>query len=695
MLSLDTKLADLPSIQKTYLPKLERLGIVTVRDLFFHLPHRYEDFSAVRPIASLTPGEKCTLEVEVKDFRENRSFQRRMLVSEALVSDSSGTLRVVWFNQRYLKSIVKPGMKLRLSGKITEGERGLSLTNPETERSGRDATHTARLVPVYPETRGLTSRFLRWQITELFEKCGPIEDPVPEDMLARLSLPPLGKTLRYLHFPRSREEVLFAEKRLAFDDMLALQLKALEVRALSARVKAAPLKPDKKALRTFLESLPFRPTGAQERAIEDITRDLAKSRPMNRLVNGDVGSGKTLVAAAAVLPVVKAGGQAALLAPTEVLARQHYETLTRLFASFGLVPALFTGSARILDGETVSRKTMLKAVEAGIPPLIVGTHALIQPDIRFHKLSLVVVDEQHRFGVAQRAALQEKSFQAEDGAARLVPHFLTMTATPIPRTLTLAFFGNLDISLLDEMPPGRTPVKTRVIKTAEERARCYAFVDRELSAGRQAFIIFPLVEESLALKGVLAAVAEHARLAEEVFPHRSIGLLHGKMKPQEKEAVMQDFKNGRYDILVATAVVEVGVDVPNASVILIEEAERFGLSQLHQFRGRVGRGEAASYCFLLPGTPEASDNARLGTLERETSGFAIAEADLALRGPGAFLGTRQSGLPDIAMEHLSNMRLIDIARREAEGVLADDPELQKHPGLRTLLERFEERVHLE
>lgn len=688
-------LSKVPSIKKPTLEKLERLGILTVEDLFLHLPHRYEDYSAIIPIQDLVVGEKQTVIGVITKLKSGRSFHKKMLVTEARIQDQNGdTLRILWFNQKFIAQSLKEDLAIRVSGKVTEDREGLLMTSPALERASRDATHTGRLVPVYSETRGLTSKFFRWQLATLFPKITDIPDPLPENLRQALHLPTLKTSLAFFHFPKKEEEAQLASKRFAFDEMLLVQLKALQMKALFETSKAQSLRLKKNLLEQLLASLPFSLTKAQEKALQEILRDLAKNHPMNRLLNGDVGSGKTILAAISALAASSSATQVALLAPTEVLARQHYENLQKIFEPLGESVALFTGSYRILHGQKVSRKTLQGALANGIVRIVVGTHALLSDDVAFQNLSLIVVDEQHRFGVAQRAKLQDLSFQSQDGNTTLVPHFLTMTATPIPRTLSLAFFGNLDISVLDELPHGRLPIITKVARTDAAREKVYTFIDQEITRGHQAFIIFPLVEESLALKEVKAAVAEHQKLTEKVFPHRAIGLIHGKLKADEKERIMRDFKAKKYDILVATAVIEVGIDIPNATVIVIEEAERFGLAQLHQFRGRVGRSELQSYCFLFAGS-NSSSLERLRVLERENSGFAIAEADLGFRGPGAFFGTRQSGLPDIAMENLTNMKLIAIAREAAESILREDPSLAKHPLLKEALQRFEERIHLE
>lgn len=694
-MTLDTPLSTLPLIKKLQLTKLAHLGIATVYDLLLHFPNRYEDYSQTLPISAASAGTQATFTGTLTEFSVQRSFKKRMLLTGATLTDDTGSIRLIWFNQKFVGQVLAQGMEIRVSGKVSQDKQGLVLSSPAFERATRDATHTARLVPVYPETGGITSKYLRYLTTTVFKKLTTIEDPLPQTIIEKLHLPSLHRALFDIHFPKNTESTLIAQKRFAFDEMFLLQLKALEVRALYQGAQALPVEIPERKTKQFINTFPFKLTDAQAAAAESILSDLALNRPMNRLLNGDVGSGKTAVAAIALHTVASSGSQAVLLAPTEVLARQHFESLSKLFAGSRLSLALYTRSYQILDGDKVSKKTLLSALKAGIPNIIIGTHALLEETVSFQSLALVIVDEQHRFGVSQRAALQERSFRSDDGQEVVVPHFLTMTATPIPRTLALAFFGNLDISLLNEMPKNRKPIITRIAHTEGARAKVYAFIRQEIKKGRQAFVIFPLVETSLALKDVKAAIAEHKHLEEEIFPDLRIGLLHGKLKAAEKEAIMRDFKEQRYDILVATSVVEVGIDVPNATIILIEEAERFGLSQLHQFRGRVGRGEHQSYCFLMPGENSSAENKRLEALEKSTSGFDIAEVDLALRGPGSFFGTRQSGLPDIAMENLTNMKLISLARAEAEALLSDDPKLVQHPLIRTALTRFTERVHME
>jgi len=694
-ITLETPLSAFPAFKKTVVAKLAKRGMSTVGDLLRHLPRTYEDYSVIRPVAELVVGEPATVEGRVVSLSAGRTYRKRVFLTEAVIEDDTGRVRAVWFGNRFIAQTLSEGARVRLSGSVSEDGKGFLFQTPDYERASRAATHTARLIPVYPEAGGVSTRFFRWQIAELLKRITDIPDPAPAEILSRLHLPSFRAALRYIHLPKDDTEWRIARKRFAFDEMFLFQLKALQAKALYDTSKAVAIRDDADApTEAFLAALPFEPTDAQRRAISEILRDLEGPHPMNRLVNGDVGSGKTLVAAAAARAAARAGYQSVILAPTEVLARQHFENLSKLFADEPFPVALMTREYRFLGRETATKATMVNAVAAGIPKVIVGTHALLQEGVRFQDLALVVVDEQHRFGVEQRAALQSRAGSLDDGDSDRIPHFLTMTATPIPRTLALAFFGDLALSVLDEMPKGRRPIETRIARNHADRELVYAFIRSEAGKGHRTFVILPLVEESEALEDVKSATAEAERLRTEVFPDLSVGLVHGRMKAKEKEEAMRAFKAGRTDVLVATAVVEVGVDIPEATVMLIENADRFGLAQLHQFRGRIGRSDRKSYCFLFP-SDGAGENTRLETLEKSASGFEVAEADLALRGPGAFFGTRQSGLPDIAMENLMNLRLVEIARAEAGDLLATDPSLDAHPLLRDELRRFEEEIHME
>lgn len=709
MIDLNQKIEEISGIRLGHIKALHRLGIFVLKDFLFHLPFRYEDYSKVVPISQVKVGEQATVIGKIISVNARRSWtKRKMQLTEATIADDSGSLQAVWFNQRYLAGALKEGKEIRLSGKVSLGKKGLSLSSPAWEFSSRDATHTGRLVPIYPETEGITSKWIRWQIGNIFQDDFEINDPLPKEIVGKLHLRDLKKSLRFAHFPQSENHFKIARKRFAFSEMFLLQIKSLQIRSQWKKESAVALETDKKTTGDFISHLPFELTGAQKKATKQILADLEKSHPMNRLLNGDVGSGKTVVAAIASLQVASCGHQVALMAPTEVLALQHFESFCEIFEKYNINIALLTNSYQLISKDTryeiqdtkkyqvakkqvpIKRDLLLENIKNETIQITIGTHALIQKDISFGKLALVIVDEQHRFGVQQRAFLQQQTEKSKDGLPGKTPHLLTMTATPIPRTLTMALFGNLDISLLDEMPKNRKEIITKVVAPIE-RKKIYDFVRSQIKEGQQAFVILPLVEESKAMSEVKAAVSEHARLSEKIFPDLKLGLLHGRLKSKEKEDAMQAFKDKEYDILVSTSVVEVGVDVPNATIMLIEDANRFGLSQLHQFRGRVGRGIHQSYCFLFG----SASNARLKTMEKYSSGFDIAEKDLKLRGPGEFLGTRQSGLPDITMENLGNIKLIEIARKEASDLLKNDSNLENHPLLQKELEKFKKNVHLE
>lgn len=691
---LDQPISSLPSIKKPFFSRFEKLGIHTVHDLLFHIPSRYEDYAESKPITEALEGEKATFEGTLGNFRTRRTPHRGMILVETTLRDTTGEIQLLWFNQKHIAESFSAHTVVRVSGTPSASRNRLVIKSPAMERASRRPTHTGRLVPVYPETYGLTSRFIRWQIEMLFEKRIEVPDPMPADILSRLHLPTLSSALRMAHFPRDEREPELARKRLAFDSMFLVQLKSLELRNAGNAAHAIAFSENDEFLHRTADMFSFPLTNAQTRTAEEILSDLAKGVPMNRLVNGDVGSGKTAVAALAARRVADEGFQTALLAPTESLARQHYDTLSRFFEKTPHTIALLTRSMSFLGKDETSRETLKNALRAGLASIVIGTQAILEPTVSFKNLALVIVDEQHRFGVRERSALQEAAHTAKDGLTETVPHFLTMTATPIPRTLALGVFGALDLSILDELPKRRAGITTRIATTKEARETVFRFARQEIKKGRQIFVILPLVEESAALSEVKAATTEYEKLKTHVFPDFEMGLLHGRLKSAEKERVMRAFKNGDTRVLVSTSVVEVGIDVPNATVIIIENADRFGLSQLHQFRGRVGRGTEPSYCFLLPGNG-ASTNERLAILTETMNGFDIAEKDLELRGPGAFFGTRQSGLPDSAMEHLGNARLIKIARDEAEALLASDPSLSHHPLLRTALNQLTEQVHME
>ena len=704
------KIETIPRINQKYAEILKKINVFTVGDLLFHFPFRYEDYSERIEIDALIVGQTATVMGEISKSKLVRTWKKKMLITECYVSDETGSVRAVWFNQPYVSDSLTVGKGVRLAGKVLEDKNGLYFSNPAWELSSREPTNTGRLVPIYPETEGLTSKWLRWQLQNIFKLNPEIPEPIPEDILHELHLPEIKTALEYIHFPKSENQYLLAQKRFAFQNMLTVQLASLQVKANWEKETCVKIPFVEKTIQTFTDGLPFSLTNAQRKASFEILQDLGKARPMNRLLNGDVGSGKTIVAALAALQTTEADFQTAIMAPTEVLARQHYDNISKLFSAYnisiGLLTSAYQEASNLkfqisnlklkanIKNTKLKRAEMLTEIKEGQIDILIGTHALIQKDVRFKNLALVVIDEQHRFGVSQRAFLQQKIETINDGLPGKIPHLLTMTATPIPRTLTMAYFGNLDLSLLDEMPKNRKPIVTKIVPP-RERNQVYDFVRNEVSKGHQIFIIFPLVEESEKMAELKAATQEHERLSRDIFPELSLGLLHGKLKAKEKEQVMADYKNKKYDILVATSVVEVGIDVPNATVIIIEDAERFGLSQLHQFRGRVGRSELQSFCFLLTSSNTVKSKSRLGALEKTNSGFEIAEADLKMRGPGEFLGLRQSGLPDIAMQHLGNVKLIEISRQKASQLLKSSPTLSKYPLLKKELTKFATNVHLE
>jgi ATP-dependent DNA helicase RecG len=658
---------------------LERLELRTLGDLLWHLPRRYDDYSKLKTISRLWYGEDVTIIATVDEIHTRPTRGGRVRLVEAVVSDGTGALRVTWFNQPWIAERLRPGRAVVMAGRVEQYLGRLTMNSPEWEPLERQQLHTNRIVPVYPLTSGVTAKWLRRVISSVVGRMAPrMPDPLPESVRSEAGLMTLGAALQQVHFPDSWETLERAQHRLAFDEMFLLQLGVLRQKAEWTALSTRPLPSDDAWSSRFTAALPFPLTEAQAKALGDVRADLALDRPMNRLLQGDVGSGKTVIAAAAIGIAVANGSQAALMAPTSILAEQHYQTMLTLLPGCA---AIEPERIRLLIGATPSaeKEEIRRALADGSLSVVVGTHALLEDPVVFARLGVTVIDEQHRFGVEQRARLRAKGGN---------PHLLVTTATPIPRSLALTLYGDLDLTVMDEMPPGRQPIETRVLQPME-RSRGHSFIHSQVRAGRQAFIIYPLVEGSEKVEAK-AAVEEHERLQSEVFPQLRIGLLHGRMRPEDKDEVMGRFRHGELEILVSTSVVEVGVDVPNATVILIEGANRFGLAQLHQFRGRVGRGTQASYCLLIPDTADETENARLKAMESTTDGFKLAELDLEQRGPGEFLGSRQSGFADLRMARLTDVRLIEKARRQAERLFQTDPELSA-PELRLLageMERF-------
>lgn len=702
MLNLDTPIENLSGIGPAFQKKLKRLKIKTVRDLLFHFPHRYEDFSNFVPISKVKINEICTVAGKILAVETTKTWKRKMYITEALVEDDTGAIKAVWFNQPYLANTLKKGENVFLSGKTTTGKEGVYVSSPSYEKGifNSNLTHTGRLVPVYPETEGLSSKWLRYILKPILNNIN-IAETLPEKIIKENNFLPIQKALWQAHFPESIDLALEAKKRFSFEELFFIQLFVLRERNKLSQEKATPIPLNVELIQDLVNSLKFKLTDAQKKSAWQILKDLEKPRPMNRLLEGDVGSGKTIVAAIAALNTAKTGLQTAFMAPTEILAKQHFQGVSDTLQDFRLNIGLLTGKqdkfrSKKLKNQTIeiSRKKLLEKTLAGDIDILIGTHALIQDKVKFGNLGLVILDEQHRFGVDQRARLCRGS----NGQAKLIPHLLSMTATPIPRTLAMTIYGDLDLSLIDELPKGRKKIITKVI-SPKDRKKTYDFIKQEIKKGRQVFVICPKIEkkenDESSWSEVKAVKEEHKKLNEEIFPDLKIGILHGKIKTSEKESTMKDFKNKKIDILVSTSVVEVGIDVPNATVMIIEGAERFGLAQLHQFRGRVGRGKHQSYCFLFTDSSTKKTKQRLSALIKSEDGFALAEKDLEIRGPGDFKGTKQWGIPDLMMSSLKDIKLVEKTRQQAKEFLQKDPYLKKYPALQDRLSQFRQRIHLE
>ena len=682
--TLETEVQYVKGVGTKLAQVLSKLNLYTLGDLLFHLPRRYEDRRQFRKIAHARAGDAVT--VSGKLVTVDNMKVRNLTLTKAYLDDGSGVLELVWYNQPYMKDTLN---KLRNSqivayGVVKESPYGLQMETPEWEDlpDGADPDSLLsvnRIVPIYPLTEGIRQKRMRQILWNAVQYAHLAPEILPRSVRERLGLMPIQHALQQIHFPDSEQAIDPARQRLVFEEFFLMQLSVGMQRQRTRQERGIAMRIDADRLNEMLHRIvPFELTNAQRRVIGEIWSDMAQPHPMNRLLQGDVGSGKTIVAAAAILAAVDNQYQAAIMAPTEILAEQHYINLHRLFQPLGISVELLVG--RLSNKQ---RQQARERIATGRGMVAVGTHALIQEGVEFARLGLAIVDEQHRFGVLQRAALRDKG---------VMPHVLVMTATPIPRTLTLTLYGELDVSIIDELPPGRKPVRTHW-KTPEERLKVYAGVRKLVEQGRQAYVICPLIDESDKLQ-VRAAeqMAEH--LQNDVFPDLRVGLLHGRMKPAEKEAVMDAFRAGELQILVSTTVIEVGVDVPNAAAIVIEDADRFGLAQLHQLRGRVGRSEHQSYCVLIANPKSDDGQRRMEIMTRTNNGFLIAEEDLRIRGPGEIYGTRQSGVPSFRVADLvKDMRLLEVARQEAFRLLESDPDLSRpeHAALREAVERFRHR----
>lgn len=680
MTELVTPVLELRGVGEAIAERLERLGIRNTEDLLYHFPRSFKDYSQWRKIGELRVGETVTFRGKVEKISNRPTKRRGFFIQELKVADETGEIAVRFFNQRFILRALRQGVEAAFAGSVEpDFQTRRVVANPVFEViSGPDHnfTHVGRIVPVYPLTEGLAEGVLRRLIKNVLPFAAQLSDFLPAEIRSSNQLIDLNSAIQSIHFPESDEQLKDAEQRLAFDELFLLSLRMQQAKAKTVETPGRPIGVDRLLLKRFVDQLPFTLTDAQRRAAWEIVQDLARTQPMQRLLNGDVGSGKTVVAALAALNTIRAGYQVAIMAPTEILANQHRTTL-KILEPFGVKLALVTSSLK---------------EDATKADLLIGTHALLEPTVPMPRLAFVVIDEQHRFGVEQRRALLQKS------AFR--PHLLTMTATPIPRTLALTLYGNLSLSILDELPAHRQSIVTRIV-LPERRASLYEAIAVELTSGRQVFVVTPVIDPT-AEASPRRLFAEEKRAVTEVFeefskafPTTKVGMLHGRLRPKEKDRAMQEFVRGTTQILVATTVVEVGIDVPNATVMVIEGAEHFGLAQLHQLRGRVGRSHHQSYCYLVPTMGARAEARRLQAMIESNSGFDLAEKDLAIRGPGQFLGTSQSGFPELRLASFLDMPLVKSASQAAAELLTQDQTLNRHPLLKEKVESFGEKYHLE
>ena len=686
MISLDTKIEQLNRVGKAVGGKLKKIGIVKAEDLIRYFPFRYEDYSRIVSITALEPDIPSTILCTIDLIKNRRSFKTRKFLTEAVVSDDTGTLRVIWFNQPYLTKTLSPGERIYLSGRLDASYGEWQVVNPIYEKYVNETVNTARIIPIYNLTKNLTQKQLRFLVKQVIHLSGSINEWIPKKFIESYDLVPLAWALRQIHFPDSHDHVMRAVRRLKFNELLLQQLKVQMSKEQIKKSVSRPLFFQKEKIQELVKLLPFILTRDQKVASWQIFQDLEKKTAMNRLLEGDVGSGKTVVATMALFSAVLQGFQAVFMAPTEVLAFQHYEKVSHFLQGFKFHIALLTHSKTLLDQKKISRKELLLKISSGGVDIIIGTHALISEDVQFKEVALVVVDEQHRFGVEQRKMLKQKSLEK-----KYSPHFLSMTATPIPRSLALILYGDLDLSIIREMPHGRKKIITKVVMPGE-RQKTYDFIKERISRLELIFVVCPLIDPSDKL-GVKSATKEFEKLKKDIFPDTPIGILHGRLKPQEKESVMDRFKKGEIKILVATSVIEVGIDIPNATVMMIEGAERFGLSQLYQFRGRVGRSELQSYCFLFNDSKTEKTRERLHALITAKDSFDLAEKDLHLRGPGDVFGADQSGFLNFSMAKITDIDIIQEAKKCSEDLMELDK--TQYPEFANMMEKTSRAAHFE
>ena len=715
---------------------LKRLRIETIEDLLYHFPTRYENISDIKHISNLKKDDSAILYGKLSALKTRKSFKSRVPISEAQFTDDTGSIKIIWFHQPYIAKMFSAGSLVKIAGKVSgssgrqskEQNKSLFLANPEIERvnsipeniyeslftqkNNKRGIKENLLYPFYPESKGITSKWFFHAIKKIFES-GLLDtltdtdaDPVPEKILKKYNLPTLTSALVWIHTPKNEKDNISARKRFAFNEVFYIQLIKQQERNKNNQKTSLKVTVDEKKIEEFMKRFPFEATSAQKKAINDIVSDFKKDNPMSRLLEGDVGSGKTAVAASTVYSVTTSRPpnqdfgalQTAYMVPTEILAKQHFESFIELFAHLPINIALITSSGckkfpskvNKTEATNISRTQLLKWVKNGEISIVIGTHSLIQKTVEFKNLAYVIIDEQHRFGTIQRQKLARKD--------KFVPHLLSMTATPIPRTLALTIYGDLDLTILDQMPHGRKPIITDIVLPTD-REKTYERIREELKAGRQAYVICPRIDEpdpkkALALN-VTSVAVESKRLSEEIFPEYEIGVLHSKLKSSEKTDTMEQFASGDIDILVATSVVEVGVNVPNATMIIIEGAERFGLAQLHQLRGRVIRSNHQAYCFIFSDGKSKQTIERLKAIKTAKNGFELAEFDLTLRGSGELYGKKQWGLTDLGMEAIKNVKMVEAARNEAQKIIKKDPELKKFPELVRVIKAKEEILHFE
>ncbi len=713
-MDLNTKISELGKVGKKVAKLFGSLGVKNAKDLLYYFPFRYEDYRRIVSVAELKDGELVTICVQVELVANKRSFKSRRMITEALVSDKSGSVRVRWFNQPFIIKNIKTGDVIYLSGKVRSDMLGPQLVSPLYEKysaptqggqasgsalGGKKTVHTARLVPIYPLTKSLTQKQIRFLMSEVISLADKFEDWLPKNILEFADLTPLANALRGIHFPTDEHELKLSEDRLKFDELFLVQMKAELAKKGKELLRAPTIIFQEKKIKQFVAALPFSLTKSQKVSAWEILQDINKNSPMNRLVSGDVGSGKTVVAAMAMYDVFLNDYQAVIMAPTEILAFQHYQSLVKLYKGLNINVALLTGNQMQINNqvepEKISKKVFLEQTKNGTINIIVGTHALLSENVIFKKLGLVVVDEQHRFGVEQRKLIKTKGTGA---------HFLSMTATPIPRSLALMIYGDLDVSIINELPPGRKTIITKLVEPIK-RDKAYQFIREQVKQGRQVFVICPLIQNSDGGDQILentflfsvatdkkSVITEYDKLSKQVFPDLRVGFLHGKLKPKEKDEVMAKFKAGAVDLLVSTSVVEVGVDISNASVMMIEGAESFGLAQLHQFRGRVGRSIYQSYCLLFTGSDSVKSMERLKFFEQHNDGFQLAEKDLEVRGPGEVYGTEQSGEIGLRLAKLTDRELIKKAREAAKIAMEN---IKDNPKLLARVKDWKKETHLE